>query len=205
MKPIIEKTNVGDVIISDMNYDGQVKRTESDEYVEISSTSTTDVDISGCTKEDISEADGKVVESFKFSSDAAVLKSSESVKINTNEDHAESGEYSLKSGRAIRNNEGGTASLKDEDGKKIHEHNTYSKAEELIEKSDSIDASLEPIETEELNDKTNSLDTSPEPSAHILPFVDGNTDPFYDEYAYFHELWKETDIDIQSLVSDSLG
>ena len=50
-----------------------------------------------------------------------VIKGGESVRVYTNEIHKESGGYSFESGKAIWNNKGGLAVLKDGSGKKIGE------------------------------------------------------------------------------------
>ena len=139
---VIKKADKGDIIISYINYDGQVKRTESDEYVEIANISESDVDISGCIVEDIGKG-GKVDNMFQFPAATPVLKADESVKIYTNEYHEESGGHSFKSGSAMWNNARGVAILKNADGSKIHEY-TYegedeSEPVEVIKKADEGD------------------------------------------------------------------
>ncbi len=109
------------VIISYINYDGKVKRTESDEYVEITNESKSDIDISGYYVVDVNhpgtheESEGAT---FKFPT-RTVLKAGKSVRVYTNEIHEEYGGYSFGSGRAIWNNAKGKAVLKDSTGKVI--------------------------------------------------------------------------------------
>jgi len=51
----------------------------------------------------------------------SVLKPNQSVRVYTNEVHKETGGYSFGSGKALWNNRGGLAVLKDASGKKLME------------------------------------------------------------------------------------
>ena len=115
-----KKATAGDLVISTIKYDGEVKRTESDEYVEITSISKTVVDISDCVLKDIN-ASGKVGATFKFP-ESSTLKPGKSVRVYTNEDHE--GHYSFNSGMAIWNNTAGKAVLESASGEVIEEY-TY--------------------------------------------------------------------------------
>lgn len=113
-KPEPEPAKEGDI---DMNiiYDGEVKNTESDEYVEITNTSKSDKILSGYLLVDINFPDTpneSVGETFKFPT-STVLESGKSVRVYTNEIHEESGGYSFGSGRAVWNNKSGKGLLKD--------------------------------------------------------------------------------------------
>lgn len=112
------------IIISSINYDGQVPKTESDEYVVITNNSKSPIDISGYYV--YVATTGTQGPTFTFpkttkDAPATVLKAGESVRIYTNEIHKESGGYSFGSGKAIWSNNGGLAVLKDGAGKKIGE------------------------------------------------------------------------------------
>ena len=109
------------VFISYINYDGQVKRSQSDEYVVITNDSNSSIDISGYSVLDINHhGTPDETEGNKFTFPyATVLTPGESVRIYTNEIHAESGGYSFRSKKAIWNNNGGKVVLKDRAGKEI--------------------------------------------------------------------------------------
>ena len=98
------------VVISGINYDGAVKRTESDEYVEITNDGSAHTDISGWRI----HADDKG-QDFVFP-DGTIIQSGQSFRVYTNEVHPESGGFSFGIGRAIWNNKGDTALLCDENG-----------------------------------------------------------------------------------------
>ena len=119
------KEGAGIIIISSINYDGQVPKTESDEYVVITNNSKSPMDISGYYV--YVATTGTQGPTFTFpkatknNNPTVLLKGGESVKIYTNEIHKESGGYSFGSGKAIWSNKGGLAVLKDGAGKKIGE------------------------------------------------------------------------------------
>jgi len=106
------------VSITDIHYDGDVPKTESDEYVVISNTGKDSVDVSGYFI--YVATSGTQGPSFYFPK-GSVIKSGASVKVYTNEVHKESGGYSWESGKAIWNNKGGLGVLKNADGKKLGE------------------------------------------------------------------------------------
>jgi len=112
------------ITISSINYDGQVPKTESDEYITILNNSKSPMDISGYYV--YVATSGTQGPTFTFpkttkNNNPTVLKAGESVRIYTNEIHKESGGYSFGSGKAIWSNKGGLAVLKDGAGKKIGE------------------------------------------------------------------------------------
>lgn len=111
------------IVISSINYDGQVPKTESDEYIVITNNSQSPIDISGYYV--YVATTGTQGPTFTFpttkKSNPTVLKAGESARIYTNEIHKESGGYSFGSGKAIWSNKGGLAVLKDGAGKKIGE------------------------------------------------------------------------------------
>ena len=119
------KEGAGIIIISSINYDGQVPKTESDEYVVITNNSKSPVDISGYYVYVATTGTQGPTFTFpkatKSNNPTVLLKGGESVKIYTNEIHKESGGYSFGSGKAIWSNKGGLAVLKDGAGKKIGE------------------------------------------------------------------------------------
>ncbi|NQW17277.1 MAG: lamin tail domain-containing protein [Chloroflexi bacterium] len=79
-------------------FDGEVPRSESDEYVEIINSGSASTDLSGWTL--IDSADGRP--SFAFP--AITLASGETVRVYTNQLHPESGGLSFGSGAAIWSN-----------------------------------------------------------------------------------------------------
>jgi hypothetical protein len=118
-----KSTNVASgsgVSITDIHYDGIVPKTEADEYVILSNGSTNaPVDVSGYYI--YVATTGTQGPTFSFPKGSTV-KPSSSVRIYTNEIHKETGGYSYGSGKAIWNNNGGLAVLKDSNGKKLGEY-----------------------------------------------------------------------------------
>ena len=106
------------VSIADINYDGKVKTTEADEYVVITNGSNSPVDVSGYYL--YVATTGTQGPTFSFPKKSSI-KPNSSVRIYTNELHKETGGYSFGSGKAIWNNRGGLAVLKDSNGKKLGE------------------------------------------------------------------------------------
>lgn len=101
------------VVISGINYDGAVKRTESDEYIEITNDGSAHTDISGWHV----HADDKG-QDFVFP-EGTVIQSGQSVRVYTNEIHPEFGGFSFGIGRAIWNNKGDMAVLRDAKGEQV--------------------------------------------------------------------------------------
>lgn len=108
------------IFISDVNYDGIVPKTESDEFVIITNNGKTPVDISGYFI--YVATTGTQGPTFSFPKKTVPLKAGESVRVYTNEIHKETGGYSFGSGKAIWSNNGGLAVLKDGNGKKVGEY-----------------------------------------------------------------------------------
>lgn len=101
------------VVISGINYDGAVKRTESDEYIEITNDGSAHTDISGWQI----YADDKG-QDFTFP-EGTVIQSGQSYRVYTNEVHPEFGGFSFGIGRAIWNNQGDMAVLRDAAGEQV--------------------------------------------------------------------------------------
>jgi hypothetical protein len=105
--------------ITDIFFDGKVKQTEADEYVVLTNQSKNPIDISG---DHIYVATtGTQGPTFAFPK-GSTLKPGQSVRVYTNEIHKETGGYSFGSGKAIWNNKGGLAVLKDGKGQKLGEY-----------------------------------------------------------------------------------
>ena len=117
--PVSKSTPQGGITITSINYDGQVPKTESDEYITITNNSKTPMDISGYYV--YVATTGTQGPTFTFPKKSTTIKAGESVRVYTNEVHKESGGYSFGSGKAIWSNKGGLAVLKDGAGKKIGE------------------------------------------------------------------------------------
>ncbi|KAK1737919.1 V-type proton ATPase subunit G [Skeletonema marinoi] len=109
------------VIISNINYKGHVKGTESDEYVEVTNGSKATVDISGYSVLDI-DHHGTLKETvgttFVFPTPTE-LTPGQTVRVYTNQIHKKSGGYSFGSGKAIWNNKGGKGVLMNRAGTEI--------------------------------------------------------------------------------------
>ncbi|NQT04480.1 MAG: thermonuclease family protein [Dehalococcoidia bacterium] len=107
-------TEVQNIQITQIFYDGQVPRVESDEYVEITNLGEQPQDLAGWILQDISEG----YPSFIFPS--YILASGESTRVYTNEYHPEWGGFSFESSRAIWNNsEPDIAALYNSQGEEI--------------------------------------------------------------------------------------
>eukprot|EP00978_Attheya_sp_CCMP212_P020807 scaffold60102_cov53-Attheya_sp.AAC.5 len=123
--PAAKSTNVASgsgVSITDIHYDGIVPKTEADEYVIISnngSNNNVPVDVSGYYI--YVATTGTQGPTFYFPKGSSI-KPSSSVRLYTNEIHKETGGYSYGSGKALWNNNGGLAVLKDSNGKKLGEY-----------------------------------------------------------------------------------
>ncbi len=107
-------TEVQNIQITHIFYDGQVPRVESDEYVEITNLGEQPQDLAGWVLQDISDG----YPSFIFST--YILGPGESVRVYTNEYHPEWGGFSFESSRAIWNNsEPDIAALYNSQGKEV--------------------------------------------------------------------------------------
>ncbi|MEG4274535.1 MULTISPECIES: lamin tail domain-containing protein [unclassified Microcoleus] len=104
-------TATGTVAIADISYKGKVKRTQSDEYVEIANQGTTAVDVSGWK---ISSGLSKT-QSFTFPP-KTTLEAGKSFRVYTNEVNSETGGFSFGSSTAIWNDRGDEAKLFDAKG-----------------------------------------------------------------------------------------
>lgn len=104
-----------DVRISDICYDGKVKRVEADEFVEIVNQGSVNADISGWKL----HADDSG-QSFVFPA-GTVLKAGQSCRVYTNEVHPDTGGFSFAIGRAIWNNQGDVGRLHDAEGTLVSE------------------------------------------------------------------------------------
>lgn len=106
--------------MTDVRYDGKVPKTEADEYVTIANTSKTaaPVDVSGYYL--YVATSGTQGATFTFPKGSTV-KPGQSVRVYTNEIHKETGGYSFGSGKALWNNKGGLAVLRDARGNKVSE------------------------------------------------------------------------------------
>mmetsp|Transcript_25152 Transcript_25152/g.59326 ORF Transcript_25152/g.59326 Transcript_25152/m.59326 type:complete len:203 (+) Transcript_25152:199-807(+) len=106
------------IAIADISFNGQVPRTEADEFVVVKNSSKDTIDVSGYS---VYPATSGTQGSTFFFPKGSVLKPNQSVRIYTNEIHKETGGYSWGSGKALWNNSGGLGVLKDNSGKKIGE------------------------------------------------------------------------------------
>ncbi len=107
-------TATGTVAIAHIAYKGKVKRTQSDEYVEIVNKGTETADISGWK---VSSGLSKK-QSFTFPA-GTKLEAGKSFRVYTNEVHPETGGFSLGSGSGIWNDKGDEAKLFDAQGNQV--------------------------------------------------------------------------------------
>ncbi|OTE95399.1 hypothetical protein BCS42_15220 [Crenothrix sp. D3] len=108
--------------MSNLTYKGQVKRTQSDEYVELTNRGNKAADISGWK---ITSA-GSPKQWFIFSK-GSVLDAGKSFRVYTNEVHPETGGFSFGSKTAIWNDAGDELNLFDATAKNVATL-TYGKA-----------------------------------------------------------------------------
>ena len=120
--PDIIITAIADVYMSNLLYKGQVKRTQSDEYVELTNRGNKAADISDWK---ITSA-GSAKQWFIFPADS-ILDAGKSFRVYTNEVHPETGGFSFGSKTAIWNDVGDELNLFDATAKKVATL-TYGKA-----------------------------------------------------------------------------
>jgi len=101
------------VAISDIFYNGVVKRTESDEYVTITNQESKNVDLSGWR---ISAGDAR--QDFSFPK-GTVLSPGKSFRVYTNEVHPETGGFKFGNKQAIWNNKGDVGRLYNAQGQLV--------------------------------------------------------------------------------------
>jgi Lamin Tail Domain len=106
-----------DVVINTVFYDGKEKHTEADEYAEITNLGLHWIDLSGW------ELSAGEKQNFVFPA-RSVLKPNAKIRVYTNQTFVNSGGYSFNSPRAVWNNKGDTAILKDYRGKTVFQY-TY--------------------------------------------------------------------------------
>lgn len=98
------ETGTGELIISNVFYDGEVYRVESDEYVEITNNGTASINLDGYYI--MGSSGGE-----KYIFDDVALAASESIKVYTNQ-----GDYSFENDSAIWSNSGETVYFYDSSG-----------------------------------------------------------------------------------------
>jgi phosphatidylserine/phosphatidylglycerophosphate/cardiolipin synthase-like enzyme len=103
--------STGNIVITDIFYDGEKGRSEPDEYVEIRNDDTASIQMDGWTLRDESN--------HVFTFPAHMMQSGQTCRIYTNEDHPEWCGFSYGSGSAIWNNSGDCAELRDSEGTTI--------------------------------------------------------------------------------------
>ncbi|MGH8002821.1 MAG: lamin tail domain-containing protein [Brasilonema sp.] len=125
---------MGNVVITDLIYQGQVKRTQADEYIEITNQGSTRADLSGWKVTLASNT-----KEFIFPS-GTVLESSQSFRVYTNSVHPEWGGFSFGIESFICNDQGDSGKLYDAQGNQIstwaydQEGNVVSLARETADK-----------------------------------------------------------------------
>ncbi len=107
-------TATKDVILSKLVHKGQVKRTQADEYVEVTNPSNSPANISGWK---ITSAGGRK-QVFTFP-EGTILESGKSFRVYTNQVHPETGGFSFGSKTAIWNDQGDEAKLFDAEGNNV--------------------------------------------------------------------------------------
>ena len=120
--PDIIITAIADVYMSNLVYKGEVKRTQSDEYVELTNRGNKAANISGWK---ITSA-GSTKQWFIFP-EGSVLDADKSFRVYTNEIHAETGGFSFASKTAIWNDAGDELNLFNAKGENVATL-TYGKA-----------------------------------------------------------------------------
>ncbi|GAX24827.1 hypothetical protein FisN_6Hh404 [Fistulifera solaris] len=113
------QSTVASLSITNIQFDGKVPTTESDEYVVITNRSKSPLNVAGYYL--YVASNGTQGATFTFPANSVIAPGA-SVRIYTNEIHKETGGYSFNSKKAIWNNKGGLAVLKDATGKKLGEY-----------------------------------------------------------------------------------
>ncbi|MFC7305703.1 choice-of-anchor K domain-containing protein [Streptomyces monticola] len=113
---VLARTGQPDVHITTVRFKGEVKRTQSDEYVEVVNRGTAPADVSGW----VLGADD-AGQNFTFPA-GTVLLPGQRIRIHTNQVHAEWGGYTYGSGRPIWNDQGDAAKLRDTSGNLVSEY-----------------------------------------------------------------------------------
>ena len=101
----------GNVVIAFVNYDGVVRRVESDEYAVVQNTGGTAVDVGGWL---LNAGDGG--QDFRFPG-GFLLQPGQSCRVYTNEYHPDTCGLTFGSGKAIWNNDGDCGLLHDQTGR----------------------------------------------------------------------------------------
>jgi phosphatidylserine/phosphatidylglycerophosphate/cardiolipin synthase-like enzyme len=109
--PTTHPPTTGNVVITDIFYDGEKGRAEPDEYVEIRNDDTVTIDLRNWTLRD----EANHVFTFPFH----LMQPGQTCRIYTNEDHPEWCGFSYGSGSAIWNNSGDCADLRDSTGRTV--------------------------------------------------------------------------------------
>jgi hypothetical protein len=106
-------TGVANVEIADIVYHGQVKRTQSDEYIEIRNSGNAAADLSNWKVTSVGKD-----QMFVFP-EGTSLAAGQMIRVYTNEVHPESGGFSFGSKTAIWNDKGDTGKLLDAQGNEM--------------------------------------------------------------------------------------
>ncbi|MBD2353816.1 lamin tail domain-containing protein [Tolypothrix sp. FACHB-123] len=104
----------GDVFISQILYKGKIKRTQDDEYIEITNKGTTPADLSGWR---VTSA-GSNKQVFTFSK-GTLLQPGKSFRVYSNQVHPESGGFSFGSSTALWKDSGDEGKLFDAQGNNV--------------------------------------------------------------------------------------
>lgn len=107
----------GGVEITELVHHGKVKRSQSDEYVQITNNGSVSVDLSGWQVKSASGGSQKK-QVFTFP-DGTTIAAGQNLRIYTNEVHPETGGFSFGSATAIWNDQGDEGQLLDATGKVV--------------------------------------------------------------------------------------
>lgn len=102
------------ISITRINFDGEEKGSEGDEFIEITNTGSHWLDISGW------KVESQKQQSFQFPANSSVAPY-QAIRVYTNQVHPETGGYSFASKTAIWNNKGDVGVLLDHRGTKVSE------------------------------------------------------------------------------------